>query len=172
MTLDGVPDRSNQRPAVGVVLDQIILGALLHRAHAELLVVDASEHDDRDPREPGDIEQRQPDPIGQMIVDQRAIELLGAQHGGSRGQIDGLGEVEEQIGTLEGTADREPVDLIVLDEQDPQWDRVPAHRAPHCIGQVNRSSVPRLPSECSETSPPCAVTIFLTKARPIPVLST
>ena len=47
LALDGVPHRAHEQPAVDATLDEVVLGAGLHRANRRLLVVQAAEHHDR-----------------------------------------------------------------------------------------------------------------------------
>jgi hypothetical protein len=81
LALARVADRPRDDRAVGLGLDEVVLGALVHRAHREVVVLAAGEHDDGDlGRRHGElVDALEPDGVGQAEVEQHAVDARLAQ---------------------------------------------------------------------------------------------
>ncbi len=104
-------------------LDEVVLRALVHRLHGELLAAVSAEHDDRQVRSQllDAHHGVQPVRVRQAQIQQHAVGLAGPQVGPGRKDALVVRDLELGVGgVVEHLAHQERVIGAVLDQQDPQ----------------------------------------------------
>ncbi len=195
--VDGVAHRAAQQFGFDFALDEVILGSGGHRFGARLLLGQAGQDDHRGVRghgaDGGDrIGARH---VGQVEVEENAVDGAGCEFRAGFGQRDAGGELEAQLGVVEELLDEQGVGGVVLYEEDAvdrfvRSDAVDVgegcgHGAGSAVARVASAMVDgagggmgarvklmRAPSRYSGSTamvPPWNSTIFLHIARPIPL---
>ena len=130
LPLAGVP---HERPQLVVIeiLGDVVVGAVLHRLHGRLDLVDGGDHDDFDEAvvlldDPQDLEAAD---AGQPDVEQHQVDVLAVQDG-QRGFA--ARDAQHAVLALEDRGQRVPHPLVVVDDEDGLG------LVAHCAGVASR----------------------------------
>ncbi len=125
------PDARCEHRGGHVGLRDVVRCAALHQLDCQLPVAASRQDDDRRRRGCAchGLDDVGPVAAGQAVVDEDAVELALGEDAARRCDVGGLDDLDVEVRLVEGAPDGGAIDLVVIDEQDPDRRRSPGVHA-------------------------------------------